>query len=206
MKLLELERAVHGHAGEFLCEQIHNKENTKVVHFRHVVTPASTATSVPAVGRLRDFYETFGSITFYHDPRSGAAARHLAPYSDWPELKSHFDDWIEDVVEDERADFLPGGVDHCLVIGETPQSGNYILVPTKGAAAGQVFEFDHDGFEIRREGADIVDYVERLLAPDPARLTDMASHLRFIEGKDWKIQWWIREMRDNRGHVVATKV
>lgn len=206
MKLVELESAVRAHAGEFLCEQIGAEGNTKVVRFRHAITAASATRNVPSVGGLRDFYETFGSIVFYHDPKSGDAARHLAPHQEWPELQSNFDDWIEDVAEDERADFIPGGTDHCLVIGETPRSGNYILVPTKGPAAGQVFEFDHDGFEFRREGIDIVEYVEKLLAPDSARLSDMASHLRFVEGEDWNVQWWIREMRDNRGRVVLTKI
>ncbi len=106
--------------------------------------------------------------------------------------------------EDERLEILPDWIDTCLVIGETPHSGNYILVVTKGPAAGRVFEFDHDGYEFIDQ-ADVIEYVEKLLKPDGIKLTDIASHMRFIED-DPMGQWWIRELREwYRMAIVESK-
>lgn len=199
----DLKMAVRQHAGEFLCEEIHNERNTKVVTFAHVITEPVGLDGVPDVGDLREFYSTFGSILFYHDPRSGDAGKYLAPVSTWSELHEFFSDWIEGLEEDEREEILPEWIETVLVIGETPHSGNYILVPTEGAEAGHVFEFDHDGFEFIHEAGSVVEYVQRLLKPDDSKLTEIASHMRFVES-DAMVQWWIRELRDNRGYVAQT--
>jgi hypothetical protein len=204
LKLNDLEKAVREHAGEFLCERINDKGKTKLVSFTHVVGAPEDATNVPSVGRLSEFYETFGSILFYYDEKSGDAAKHIAPTSEWAELHIDFVDWLEPLDEDERLEILPDWIDTCLVIGETPHSGNYILVVTDGPAAGRVFEFDHDGYEFIDQAADVIEYVEKLLKPDGIKLTDIASHMRFIED-DPMVQWWIREFRDNTGHVASTR-
>ena len=204
MRLEELERAVLAHGGEFRCVQIRDEGNKKLVPFRHVVTPAVAATELPDVGKLREFYATFGSILFYCDEQSGDAARYLAPLSEWPELHDSFMDWMEPVMDEPDEELLPRWVNTCLVIGETPRSGNYILMPTQGPAAGQVWEFDHDGYEFNCAGNDLVDYVERIMAPTGSRLTDFASSMRFITG-DPMVQWWIEELLDNRGGAVSTK-
>ncbi len=77
---------------------------------------------------------------------------------------------------------VPDWIETCLAIGETPCFGNYISVATEGAAAGRVFEFDHDGFEFSEA--------------DGLRLVKFASHMRFID-EDPMVQWWIRELRDH---------
>lgn len=205
MTLKALEKAIRTHAGEFTCERINGKQR-RTVTFAHAVTPpGDDLDDVPEVGRLREFYGTFGSVLFYLDEKSGEAAKYLAPVSEWETLSEAFSGWTEDLDEDEREEIVPEWVESCLVVGETPHSGNYILVATEGEEAGRVFEFDHDGFEFVESGKDIVDYSERLLKPDGAKLTDMASHMRFAEG-DRTVQWWILELRDNTGHTVATSV
>lgn len=203
MTFKELQMAVRQHAGEFLCEQIGQECNTKVVKFAHVATEPANAEEVPEVGDLREFYMTFGSILFYHDSDSEEAGKHLAPIADWSELQGDFNDWIEDLGEEERKEILPEWINTALVVGETPASGNFILVPQEGAEAGHVFEFDHDGFEFVHQASCLADYVESLLKPDGPKLTEIAAHMRFIDG-DTTIQWWIREMRDNCGRVVQT--
>lgn len=203
MKLNALENDVRGHAGEFVCERIHDGNETKIVTFWHVVTPVSQSNELPEIGRLRDFYDTFGSVVFYHDKKSGDAAKHIAPTSEWAELHDLFNHWIEGLTEEERSEIVPDWIDACLVIGETPRSGNYILMATEGSLAGRIFEFDHDGFEFTHEANDLVEYVEKILKPDGTKLTDIASHMRFVEG-DPAVQWGIRELRDNRGHIATT--
>jgi hypothetical protein len=198
-----LESAVRDHAGHFFCERIHAPNETKVVDFRHVADPPVPVEQIPNVGRLVDFYDTFGSVVFYFDERSGDAAVHIASPSAWGELADQFGEWLTSLSEEERAEVLPDWIDECLVIGEEPQTGNYILMPTTGDSMGRVFLFDHDGFEFVDEGADLVAFVERLISPDDSQLNEMASHLRFIED-DPAIQWWIRELRDNRGNVART--
>ena len=199
----DLDMAVRQHTGEFLCEEINKERNTKVVRFAHVVAEPVGLDGVPDVGDLREFYSTFGSILFYNDPQSGDAGKHLAPVSAWSELHESFSGWLEGLEEDEREEILPDWIETALVVGETPHSGNYILVPTAGAEAGHVFEFDHDGFELTHEAGSLAEYVECLLKPDSSKLTELASHMRFVQG-DAMVQWWIREARDNCGHVVQT--
>lgn len=203
--LKDLDTAVRQHTGEFLCEEIHNERNTKVVHFAHVATEPTDLDGVPDVGDLREFYSTFGSILFYHDGQSGDAGKYLAPIESWGELQEYFSGWLEGLEEDEGEELLPKWVETALVIGETPQSGNYILVPTEGVEAGHVFEFDHDGFEFCHEADSLGEYVVALMNPNSAKLTEIASHMRFIEG-DAMVQWWIRGLKDNRGHMVHTEV
>lgn len=201
----QIEAAVRQHKGTFLCEEIHKERNTKTVEFRHVVTAPTGIDGVPDVGDLREFCSTFGSIVFYQDERSGDAGKYLAPPSEWPQLHEYFSGWLDGLDDDERSEVLPEWVETALVIGETPQSGNYILLATEGPETGRVFEFDHDGFEFVEEARSLAEYVERLLEPDVSTLTEIASHMRFVEGDDHMVQWWIRELRDNRGRVVRTE-
>jgi hypothetical protein len=203
LRLASLEEAVCEHTGQFLCERINAPSETKIVAFRHVVHPPVAFDPLPKVGRLSDFYETFGSVVFDFDEQSGDAAKCIASPSDWGQLSELFDDWVAILDEQERGEVLPDWIDDCLVIGEEPHTGNYILMPTAGDASGRVFLFDHDGFEFFEEAEDLIQYVKRLLSPDDDLLRDIASHMRFAEG-DRTIQWWIRELRDNRGNVART--
>lgn len=203
MKRSELRDAVCEHRGEFLCHAIHGNDEAKVVRFSHRVTEPVDTDGLPSFGRLSDFYHVFGSVLFYHDLESGDAARYLAPPSSWAALDEEFRAWLEDLSEDEREEILPEWIETRIVIGETPHSGNYVLVPSEGPERGHVYEFDHDGFEFTRVADDVVEYVQGLLSPGSARLMDMASHMRFMTGDGMK-QWWIVEFKDNRGNVVTT--
>ena len=203
MQLDAVLSAVHAHCGTFLCERISEPELTREVSFRHRVTTPESGVDVPAVGRLDEAYRSFGSVLFYHHEASGDAARYLAPPSEWPRLADELAGWLEMLDDDELDELFPHGRDGFVVIGETPGSGNYILVPTAGSMAGHVIEFDHDGFELSAVAGDMVQYIAAMLAPDAGRLTDFASHMRFIEGSSME-QWWIREMRDNAGNRVTT--
>lgn len=206
MSLPDLHRAVTEHTGTFQCERIHKSKETKAVDFRHHVQPPLPLDApVPDVGQLPAFYATFGGVLLYHDADSGDAARYIAPPSEWATLQEAFEGWTEQLNDEERDEILPDWIDHCLVIGETPHSGNYILMATEGDCAGRVFEFDHDGYEFTEVAHDLVNYVEALLRPDSKTLTEMASHMRFID-KRTGAQWWILEMTDNQGQRVRTKV
>lgn len=206
MTLPDLHRAMAEHTGTFSCERIHKPQETKTVNFRHhIQPPAALGAPLPDVGQLHAFYATLGGVLLYHDADSGDAARYIAPPAEWAELQEAFNGWTEHLGDEEREDILPDWIDHCLVVGETPHSGNYILMATDGECAGQVFEFDHDGFEFTHMADDLVDYVQRLLHLDSQVLANIASHMRFID-KNTGAQWWILEMNDNRGHRVCTQV
>jgi hypothetical protein len=205
MKLAALESAIAGHTGTFLCERINRRDETREVTFRHEITPPGPTPTLPDIGGLRDFYETFGSVTFYVDPVSGDAAKHIAPPDTWAELDDDLQDWFDGLGDDERDEILPEWFDDRLVIGEEPHTGNYLIMAgaSAGDEAGSVHLFDHDGYEFIRLAASLPEYAERLLDPDDAMLVDIATHMRFIDG-DPMVQWWIREMRDNRGNVAST--
>jgi len=205
MPVLEsLRSAVQSHIGEFACSEIHREENTKTVNFRHASSPPDPSSTVPDVQGLRDFYDTFAQLTLYLEEESGDAAFFIASPSQWSELDSDFRPWLEGIEEDEADDYLPNWIDDCLVVGEIPQSGNYLLVPTTGSDAGKLFEFEHDGFEFIELGRSLPDFVARTLDLDTSRLTAIASHVRFITPNENR-QWWINELKDNRGNVVRTE-
>lgn len=199
-----LKSAVESHAGTFLCSEIHNPSNTKTVAFGHIAWPADPGVTVPDIAGLRDFYDTFAQLTLYADAASGEAAFHIASPSQWAELDEEFRPWLDGLDEEEAADFLPDWIATCLVVGEVPRSGNYLLVPTEGTQAGKVYGFDHDGLEFDALGASLPDFVLRTLDLDSQRLTAIASHIRFIAPGE-NHQWWIEELKDNRGHVVRTE-
>lgn len=204
MKMEELKAAVLNHSGDFQCERIHKSEETKTVRFMHEVSPPESTQNVPAVGGLIDFYSVFGSIRFYFDKASGDSGRYIAPPSEWEELMGEFQDWMDSVEDDDFEDSMPEWISSCVVVGETPHSGNYILVATEGDVAGHVFEFDHDGFEFFEVAEDIGSYVSKLLRPTSDTLTNIATYMRFVEdGSD--VQWWISELKDNNGNVVRTR-
>jgi hypothetical protein len=201
-----LHAAIEAHAGLFACSEIHHSKNTRQVAFRHqgVAADPALAPSLPDVPGLRAFYATYAELTLYLDEASGDAAYRLAPPSEWAELDSYFRPWLEGVSEEDADEYLPDWIADCLVVGEIPHSGNYLLLPTRGADAGKVFEFEHDGFEFIALGASLADFVRKTLDLDPARLTAMASHMRFITPPDTR-QWWIEALEDNRGNQIRTE-
>ncbi|MBX9833124.1 MAG: hypothetical protein K2X78_08785 [Burkholderiaceae bacterium] len=210
MSLIDLHRAVSEHTGEFTCERLRKPDETRVVTFKHLIQPPAprdeaAQAAIPDVGPLRAFYATFGALMLYHDAQSGEAARYIAPPAEWASLHDGFAGWTQDLSDEERANTLPPWVEHCVVVGEVPRTGNYIVLATDGERAGQVFEFDNDGFAFTPKGKDIVAYVEQLLTPDAAALTEIASHMRFTD-RNYGTQWQILEMRDNRGKHVRTLV
>lgn len=202
--LESLRRALASHTGEFACVEIHRAQHTRQVRFAHRYTEPDPGCPLPPVPGLREFYASVGSLTLYLDDESGEAAYHIAPPACWPELDAGFRPWLDGLDADDAADFLPPWLAGCLVVGEIPRSGSYLLVPTQGRDAGRVFEFEHDGFEFLELGDSLADFVTRSLDLDTARLTGIAAHLRFVG--DTGRQWWIQEMRDNRGNVVRTEV
>lgn len=206
MTLPDLHRAIAEHTGTFFCERINAPQETKTVKFEHLIQPPEPLDGpLPDVGQLPAFYATLGSVLLYHHADTGSAARYIAPPSEWADLQDYFEGWTEQLSDEEREEILPDWIDHCLVIGETPRSGNYILMATDGDCAGRVFEFDHDGYEFTERARNLVEYVQVLLRPDSVILTDIASHMRFIDEHS-AAQWWILEMSDNRGHRVGTRV
>ena len=96
----------------------------------HIQPPAALAAPLPDVGQLPAFYATMGGVLLYHDANTGDAARCIAPPAEWPTLQEAFEGWTEHLSDEEREEILPDWIEHCQVIGETPHSGNYILMAT----------------------------------------------------------------------------
>ncbi|MDO5091539.1 MAG: hypothetical protein Q4D61_08325 [Cardiobacteriaceae bacterium] len=187
LQKLETLLARHGH---FHCLPYTSESHAteKTVPFRHSATPPADV-DVPDIGRLREFYRAFGSLAFYHCGDDDAA-RYLAAPHEWPAYREEFDIWIADIDSDEWADIAPAELLHedesghvdlrALVIGNTPHSGNYILMADNGA----VYEFDHDGFEFYPIAPDIITYAETLLAPDAKALRDYTTFLGLRDAGD----------------------
>lgn len=201
--LTDLAAAVAAHTGTFDCVEIHKESNKKRVTFQHRSSPPNTDSTVPAIPGLGDFYGTFDALAMYVDEESGDSAYYIASPTQWAELDERFRPWLDGLEPEEATDYVPRWVEDCLVVGEIPRSGNYLLVPTSGPEAGMVYEFEHDGFEFFKLAKSLPEFVWTSLDLDGRRLTNIASHLRFItDGSD--SQWWISELRDNRGNVART--
>ncbi len=198
--LQSLRSAIEAHAGVFNCREIRREGSTKPVHFRHIGAAPGPVVDLPEIPGLRAFYSMYGQLLLYVDERSGEAAYLLASPSQWPALDAQFRPWLECLEEED----LPGWIDDCIVVGEIPRSGNYLLVPASGPEAGKVFEFEHDGYEFLELGDSLPEFVARNLDLDAARLTAIASHRRFMLPDDPR-QWWIETMVDNRGNDVRTE-
>lgn len=199
----DLRQAISAHTGTFRCEALDDATITRDIVFRHRIFPVQAHPELPALPGLREFHAAIGGVLFYADEDSGEAALLLAPPSDWPALRAAFDGWTDGMDADERAEYLPEWADAALVIGEEPDTGNYLLMPTAGDEAGQVFLFDHDGFEFIEQAPDILSLAWKQLDPDDRALLMIATHMRFISDAT-PHQWWIRELRDNRGNVART--
>lgn len=200
----QLRTAVLAHSGHFECVEIHAEENTKSVPFRHITLAPDSEVSLPNVRGLAAFYSTFNTLRMYFDEESGESAFYIGSPSQWDEFRDQFESWIEGMDDDEMEECVPSWAKDCLVVGEVPRSGNYLLVATSGPEAGSVFEFEHDGFEFIELADSLPNFVHKMLAPKSRDLTEIASHMRFIVG-DCSRQWWIKEMRDNKGRRVKTK-
>lgn len=201
---MDLRQAVQAHRGHFICEAIGDATRQAEFAFQHAAAAPEPVT-VPDVPGLARFYSLFGQLHLYVEPGSEESAFHIAAPRDWPLLESRFFPWIEDALDEEDAeDAFPDWIANRLVIGEIPASGNFLLIATAGPDAGKVVEFEHDGFEFIEHAPDLCAFVEQMLSPDAATLTNMASHLRFIQPAS-EVQWWIQQMRDNRGAVIHTE-
>lgn len=206
--LKELSETLKNHSGKFYCSMIHNEKERKTVEFKHLVGEPLDINALDALNaefghipRLVDFYATWDSLVLYCDPRSEDSAFYFANPSEWAQLKDYFEPWI-DLDEDEQ-DLLPDWIEHYQVIGEIPRSGNYLLMITAGENTGHIYEFEHDGFDFIFIAENLESCISTLLNPDPARLLEMASHLRFIEEDSF--QWWIEELEFKDGRRVKTK-
>lgn len=200
MKLDDLRKAIESHSGTFICKKINEESASKEVEFHHKFDNPTNQTSDLPIEQLSDFYETFSNLLLYHDQVSDESAIYIGSPDEWDSLESDFLPWLDCLDEDA----LPSWIDDCLVIGEVPQSGNYLLLPLSGEKRGYVFEFEHDGFEFIELAPDIEKFIYQLLDPSASTLAEMSSHMRFVEGGDYTIQWWIVEMHDNRGNAVQT--
>jgi hypothetical protein len=141
MTMTELADALKSHAGTFECQAIGDPTRSKQVAFRHLVTaPASNQEGLPSLGGLAAFFAVFGSVDLYYVEASGESAKRIASPADWPGFAGRFRDWLQQLAGPGRNDSLSDWVDDCLVIGEEPHSGNFLVVPCAGNAAGAVHE------------------------------------------------------------------
>lgn len=204
MTMTELADALKTHAGTFECEAIGDPTRTKQVAFRHLVTaPASNDQGLPGFGDLAAFFAVFGSVDLYHVDASGESAKRIASPAEWPALAGQFGDWLQHLEGPGRNDSLPDWVDDCLVVGEEPRSGNYLVVPCTGNAAGRVFAFAHDEFSFTEAASCLRDFVAKQIDLNDAVLTDIATTLRLPDA-DGADQWWIRSAVDNRGRTARS--
>jgi hypothetical protein len=202
MRLDELYNAVAAHRGTFTYTR-YGGGASKEIEFRHEFAVADGSPPELPIEELSPFYSTFASLRLYCNPVSGDSAFYIATPGEWPYLEEDLRMWFEGLSEAECAELLPSWIEDCVVIGEIPASGNYLLVPLVGPERGWVFEFEHDGFEFIACAHSVEQFIQQVLDPDTLTLKGMSSHMCFMDGSDPAAQWYIVQMRDNRGNTVC---
>jgi len=71
---------------------------------------------------------TLGSLRLYSEPVSGESAFYIGAPPQWQHLDEDLRCW-EGLSEQEEEEPLPSWVDDCVVFGEIPGSGNYLMMP-----------------------------------------------------------------------------
>ncbi len=166
-----------------------------VAHIEHRVEgPAPASVREPMLQRLRNvpelaaFYDEYGSARLYCDTIGIASAFYIGSPDAWARLKKDLNKWFELLDYDEEEELLPDWIDACVVFGEIPMSGNYLLMPMSGELTGQVFEFEHDGFEFIRRGENFDEFLSWVSTVDDKLLQDIGGHTRYSDGET-ETQW-----------------
>ena len=210
MEFSEIANKVESSSGQFFCSQIGNESETKVVNYEHTASSSLDVKVIEGIEfaynhipGLLSFYSRWGGLRLFHDTVSGDSAFYIAPPNEWKDLFTSFLPWIE-CLDEEEEKLLPKWINNCFVIGEIPDSGNYILLRTTEKSIGSIYLFDHDGFEFEKLADNLCQFLEVVCYPDSKLLTNMASNMSFSEGNH-EVQWWIEKLRDNEGNEVSTE-
>ncbi len=199
-----LASAVKSHSGTFECEAIGDPRRTKKVPFRHLTTkPDSAHLDIPSLGGLAEFFSVFGEVQLYRVDVSGECAKRIASPAEWPNLKGLLREWLRPYLDSAGGDAVPAWIDDCLVIGEEPRTGNFLVVPCTTVEAGRVFLFSHDDFTFTEVARSITAFVVAQIELTDVVLTDIATVLRIADPHSAS-QWWIRRAVDNRGRIAQS--
>lgn len=136
------------------------------------------------------FYSRWGSLRLYAQVGTDESAYYLAGPDEWEGLREAFEDWVDDLDEDEKGELLPEWLDDYRVIGEIPKSGNYFLLPMTGHDSGCIYEFEHDGFEFIKRGNSFSEFVEKLAVVNDDLIGDINVHTRYRDARP-DSQWLV---------------
>ncbi len=174
-----------------------------IAHITHETSPALDTNELALLNektgnlpQLAMLYARYGSVRLYCDSVFNepwgcyASAFYLAHPSEWEELSLCFNAWLDGLDSEEEEELLPAWLEHHVVIGEIPSSGNYFLLALQGEEAGSVFEFEHDGFEFIKQGDSLDDFITHWCTVSDALLRDIASHTRYFDGTT-DTQWLV---------------
>lgn len=141
---------------------------------------------------LAEFYKCFGFVRLFSQVDADESAYYIAHPDEWDELNDSFTDWIEDLTEEEKEEFLPTWISNYIVFGEIPASGNYYLMPITGDQSGAIFEFEHDGLEFIKRGNSISEFVSKLSTVTDQLLEEISGHTRYRDDRP-DSQWMVAE-------------
>lgn len=149
---------------------------------------------LPELPQLIDLFTKYGSLRlFCNTAYSDGFAEHTCAFyiahpDEWCGLNRSFKDWLEIIGEDDEDEQLPGWIKDYIVIGEIPNSGDYLLMPRKGPETGAVYEFDQDGFEFLKRGKSLIDFLTHVSNATDKLIQDINMHTRYFDNKT-DMQW-----------------
>jgi hypothetical protein len=169
-----------------------------VAHLEHRVTPPESDCSVVASVGLDDltaFYGEFGSVRLYCDTNSSSSAFYLASPPEWDQLKKEFLRWIRMLGTDDRNQ-LPDWVENCVVFGEIPETGHYLMTPVEGSDSGKVYRFEHEGFLFEEIAADLGGFLDAITTPTEDLFRKIRTHTCYSDGET-ATQWLVVAYEDD---------
>ena len=171
---------------KFLGTIVHADANDVCVEFPiHHECSAATAPEQDlglseCLPQFADFYRQVNQLWLYCQDDLNNQAFFVGGPEDWSQLSDEFFAWIDQLSDEEREDFLPEWVNResVLVFAEKPGASTYFLTPRSGPQQGEVFRFDHDGYELELFTQDLQQFLDRLCTPDTSLLDDLVGSFR----------------------------
>ncbi len=185
----------------FICKHNYSPEPSPeeyVVYIEHVIDKKLSESELNQLKvsygnfpEFIEFYKQYGGLHLYTQTDEDETAFHIAHPDEWSVLDYFFKSWFKDLSEQERKEIIPDWLSDYTVVAEVPKSSTYYLLVLDGAKKGQVYEFDHDGYEFYKRGNNFEEFVNGLCDVNKELINDLQYHVRYkdkVSTSQWIVE------------------
>ncbi len=117
--------------------------------------------------QLLEFYSRSNGLILFEQPETGEAVLHLLPIRSWQRRTLKFQREASSANGP-----VSGNMAAAIVIGEPPQSANYLVVLKSGPGAGAVCIYDHETLGLKKLASSFEGFLKLLARANPVELTN----------------------------------